>query len=124
MIGYSKNHHPAASVLEVTVSNVVNRRLRRALPALLDTGSDVSALPEFCLSPLKLYPVAEIQLEGIETKRTIVFLYAVRLTLAGILIERQEIVLTKLNFAVIGRDVLNRFDLHLYGPPLAFEISK
>ena len=123
MIAYASDHHPPAPVLPVTVANVVNRRLRRVLPALIDTGADVTGLPEFCLSPLKLYPIAELQLEGIEANPRVVLLYAVRLTVEELLIPRQEVVLTKLNIVVLGRDVLNRFNLHLYGPQLAFEIG-
>jgi len=123
MIAYAHDHHPPAPVLQVTVNNVANRRLRRVLPALIDTGADVTALPEFCLSPLKLYPIAELELEGIAAESKVVLLYAVRLTVEKLVIPRQEVVLVKLDFAVIGRDVLNRFNLHLYGPQLAFEIS-
>jgi hypothetical protein len=74
MTAYSNDHHPAAPVLEITVGSLLNRRLRRVLPALIDTGADVTALPDFCLSALKLYPIAEIRLEGIETNRRVVYL--------------------------------------------------
>ena len=60
MMAYASEQHPPAPVLQVTVSNVANRRLRRTLPALIDTGADVTALPEFCLSPLKLYPTPSV----------------------------------------------------------------
>lgn len=123
MISYSNDHNPPAPALQVTVANVVNRRLRRVLPALLDTEGDVTALPDFCLSSLKLYPVGKLQVEGIETNRNIVYLYAVRLSIAELTIPRQEVILTKLNFAGLGRDVLNHLNLHLYGPQLAFEIN-
>ena len=79
--------------------------------------------PTFVFRPLKLYPVGKLQLEGIETNRNIVYLYAVRLSIAELTIPRQEVILTKLNFAVLGRDVLNHLNLHLYGPQLAFEIN-
>jgi hypothetical protein len=123
MIKYGLDHHPPAPVLQVTISSVTNRRLRQTLPALLDTGADITAIPEYCLSPLKLYPVAQLQIAGIQATRNTVFIYAVRLAVAELVILRQEVILTSLNFAVIGRDVLNRLNLHLYGPQLAFEIG-
>jgi len=124
MIAYALEHQPPAPMVQITASSVVNRRLRRVLPALLDTGADVTALPEFCLSALKLYPIAELQLEGIEAQRRSVFLYAAQISIAEIVIPRQEIVLSKFKFAVIGRDIINRFNVHLYGPQLAFEINR
>lgn len=46
MIAFDHTHNPPAPVIEITGRNPLNRRLRRSLPALLDTGSDVTAIPE------------------------------------------------------------------------------
>ncbi|MDQ3247630.1 MAG: aspartyl protease family protein [Chloroflexota bacterium] len=107
----------------MTVTNVVNRRFRRTLPALLDTGADITAIPQSLLTILKLYPIAQLQLEEIDGESTTVLMYAVRLTLGELVIPRQKIILTGLDFAVVGRDVLNLLTLHLYGPQLSFEIK-
>lgn len=123
MIAYATDHHPPAPVIQVTVANVVNRRLRRTLPALLDTGADITAIPKSFLNVLKLYPIAQLQLEGIDGKSAIVLMYAVRLTIDELVIPRQEIILTGLDFIVVGRDVLNLLNLYLYGPQSTFEIK-
>lgn len=66
MILYNKAHEPPAPVLPIVIANIANRRLRRTVSALLDTGSDVTAIPQSFLSPLQLYPVAKLTLEGVD----------------------------------------------------------
>jgi hypothetical protein len=110
-------------MLEVTIGSVINRRLRRTVTALLDTGADITAIPTTCVNLLRLYPIAELQLEGINAGTTRVFLYAVRLVVGDLVVPRHEVIVAGFDFAVIGRDVLNRVNLHLYGPQLAFEIN-
>lgn len=51
MISYSNDHNPPAPALQVTVANVVNRRLRRVLPALLDTEGVLQPFPTFVFRP-------------------------------------------------------------------------
>ncbi len=123
MIAYSASYDPPAPVFQVTVANPLNRRLRQTLPALLDTGSDITAVPEETLARFKLYPIRQLQFEDLHANTSIVFTYKVRFTVTEIIIPQIEVVPTGLNFVVLGRDILNRFDLHLYGPQLAFEIS-
>jgi hypothetical protein len=123
VIPYSAAYDPPAPLLQVTVANTINRRQRQTLPALLDTGSDVTAIPEQSLERLKLYPISRIQFEDLHAKVNVIFTYKVRLVISDIVIPQIEVVHTGLHFAILGRDVLNRLNLHLYGPQLAFEIS-
>jgi predicted aspartyl protease len=123
VIPYSAAYDPPAPLLQVTVANTINRRQRQTLPALLDTGSDITAIPEQSVERLKLYPISQIQFEDLYAKANVVFTYKVRIVISNIVIPQIEVVQTGLNFAVIGRDVLNHLNLHLYGPQLAFEIS-
>jgi hypothetical protein len=62
--------------------------------------------------------------EDLHASTSIVFTYKVRLVIVDLVIPQLEVIPTGLNVGVIGRDVLNRFDLHLYGSRLAFEISE
>lgn len=123
MIAYSVNHDPPAPIFQVTVASMFNRRLRQTLPALLDTGSDVTAIPEELIERLNLYPIRQLQFEDLHANASIVFTYKVRLVFADIVIPQLEVVPTGLNLVVVGRDILNRLNLHLYGPQLAFEID-
>lgn len=93
------------------------------MPALLDTGSDVTAIPRMLTSVLQLYPISHLQLEDVEAETTTVFTYVIRLTIGDLVIPRLEVVLTGLGFAVVGRDVLNRLYLLLNGPKQTFEVA-
>lgn len=123
MIAYSPSYDPPAPLLSATVTNTHNRRLRQTLSLLLDTGSDITAIPEEIIEHLKLYPIRRLQFEDLHANTSIVFTYKVQLVIADLVIPQIEVVPTRLELGVLGRDVLNRFNLHLYGPRLAFELS-
>lgn len=122
MIAYDTNYDPPAPVVDVTVSSVVNRRLHSTLPALLDTGSDITAIPNRLVDVLQLYPIGRLQLEAVDAKNTTVFTYAVQFALGTLSVPRLEVIVTGLDFIVVGRDVLNREHLLLNGPELIFEM--
>lgn len=124
MTPYSVSHDPPAPVLSVTVSNPLNRRRRQTFSALLDTGSDITAIPAETLEYLKVYPLHRLQFEDLHANTTVVFTYKVRLIIAELVIPQLEVIPTALNMGVIGRDILNQFDLHLYGRRLAFELNR
>ncbi|MCZ7572723.1 MAG: retroviral-like aspartic protease family protein [Ardenticatenaceae bacterium] len=123
MSTYDTTYDPPAPVLDVTVTSVVNRRRRRSLRALLDTGSDITAIPHSLMERLQLYPIGRLQLEDVEATTRMVLTYAVQLTIGDLSIPRLEVILTGLDFAVIGRDVLNRLYLLLNGPELDFHLE-
>lgn len=123
MIAYSMDHDPPAPMLPMVVTSTLNRRLRQTLSALVDTGSDITAIPVKTIDHLKLYPIRRLQFEDVHANTTTIFTYKVRLTIADLVIPQIEVISTGLNMGVIGRDVLNRFDLRLYGARLAFEIN-
>lgn len=124
MIDYDKSQDPPALMLPVTISKAGRTLPRRTAPALLDIGADISAIPKAFLSPLKLHPVGRILFEGVEARQTVVFTYAIRLKIADLVIPRLKVVVTDFDFAVIGRDVLNRFYMLLNGPELTFDLSQ
>lgn len=122
MSSYNASFDPPAPLLEVTIANTANKRRRRSLSALLDTGSDITAIPDSLAQPLQLYPIGQIQLESVEATTTTVLTYAVHLTIGDLSIPRLEVILTGLDFIVVGRDVLNRFYLLLNGPEQNFDL--
>jgi len=123
MSAYDTTYDPPAPVTEVTIANVVNRRRRSSLPALLDTGSDITTLPHALVDRLQLYPIGRLRLENVEADTKMVLTYPVQLTIGELSIPRLEVILTGLDFVVVGRDVLNRLYLLLDGPELDFELG-
>lgn len=79
MISYSTVFDPPAPVLAVQLTGIVHSRPRVTLPALLDTGSDFTAVPANLVSRLKLYAVRPQLLEDFSGKTREEILYGVRL---------------------------------------------
>jgi hypothetical protein len=117
---YSTTFDPPALCLDVTISNVLNRRKRRTLYALLDTGADITAIPSAQVDLLGLYEIDQLQLETVEGTSSIRYTYAVRFTLGDLVIPRLEVILTGLDLVIVGRDVLNQLYLQLDGPQQQF----
>ena len=122
-MNYDTRYSPPALVIDAEFSSIGGRRRRKTVSALLDTGSDITAIPATLVEPLGLYPIGRLQLEDVAAELTDVYTYAAGLHIADMMIPRLEVILTQLDFAVIGRDVLNLFYLRLDGPELAFAIS-
>lgn len=120
---YSPNYDPPAPLLSATVTSTLNRRRRQTLSFLLDTGSDFSAIPEETTEHLKLYPVRRLQFEDLHASLTTVFTYKVWFVMADLVLPQIEVVPTRLEVGIIGRDILNHFNLHLYGPRQVFELT-
>lgn len=97
--------------------------MRRTLLALLDTGSDVTAIPDFLIDELQLEPVGWLRVENLAGVGRRQSTYPIRLQLTELTIPRLEILGSQLDFVVIGRDVLNRLALHLNGPEQMFTIA-
>ena len=123
MIAYDANYTPPAPLIAVEIGGLVRSPRRRTLTALLDTGADITAIPEALVELMHLYPTGRLQLESVDGRFTPAFTYTVQLKLADVLIPQMEVVLTRLEYVVLGRDVLNRFYVQLDGPELAFALA-
>src|SRR5690606_32439789 len=113
MIPYSTEFDPPAPVLAVQITGVVHSRPRVTLPALLDTGSDFSAVPTGMVSRLKLYAVRPILLEDFSGETREAFLYGVRLGFADQLVKEMQVMVTGLPFVILGRDWFSEYYLLL-----------
>jgi predicted aspartyl protease len=123
MIPYDTNFNPSAIVVSVIVAGVVHRRPQAELAALIDTGADVTAIPEAFVDRLKLYPFGRLQLEDANAVKTPVFTYEARLALTGQSAKKMEVVLTPYPFVILGRDWLQDYYLLLDGPGQQFYLS-
>jgi len=122
MIAYDTRHNPPAPLAQVTIANVVHRRRHRNAAALLDTGSDITAIPRSLASEIQIYPIGQIRLEDVQAQTQKVLTYAVQLTVVDLIIPRLEVILTGLDYAILGRDVLNRLYVLLNGPEARFDL--
>lgn len=123
MIPYSSEFDPSAPVLAVQITGVVHSRPRVTLPALLDTGSDFTAVPASLVSRLKLYAVRPILLEDFSGETREEFLYGVSLGYANQPAREMQVMVTGLPFVILGRDWLEDYYLLLNGPEQTFLLS-
>jgi predicted aspartyl protease len=124
MIPYDTQFDPPAIVLPVTIGGVVHRRPQIELSALIDTGADVTAVPESLVERLKLYPVGRLQLEDANAVKTVVFTYEANMAMAKETMEKMEVIVTPYPFVILGRDWLSDYYLLLDGPGRQFQLSK
>jgi hypothetical protein len=124
MIPYDTDFDPPAIVLSVTVAGVVRRRPRLEVVALIDTGADVTAVPEAFEDRLKLYPIGRLNLEDASAVKTPVFTYDAYVALTGKPAKKMEVVLTPYPFVILGRDWLQDYYVLLDGPGQQFQLSR
>ena len=124
MIPYDTQFDPPAIVLPVTIGGVVHRRPRIELAALIDTGADVTAVPELLVERLKLYPVGRLQLEDANAVKTVVFTYEANMAMVKEPVKKMEVIVTPYPFVILGRDWLSDYYLLLDGPGRRFQFSK
>lgn len=123
MIAYDPAFDPPAMMLSVIIAGVVHRLPRIEAPALIDTGADITAVPEQFRDDLKLYPFGRLQLEDANAVKTPVFSYEVRLALSRESFKEMEVVLTPYPFVILGRDWLRDYYVLLDGPGQQLQLS-
>ena len=123
MIAYDESFDPPAPTLLVTIAGVVKSRPRVQIPALIDTGSDITAIPATIVKKLNLYPLKRLQMEDVNAAKIVSHTYGARLTVAQVTTREMEVIQTGLPFAVLGRDWLQDYYLLLNGPARNFQLS-
>lgn len=123
MITYNPSFDPPAPTLTIKISGVIRRRPWLEIDALLDTGSDMTAIPLEILERLRLSPFSRVQVEGIQGGRQIVYTYAVKIAWINQPGQEMEVIATPMPLAVLGRDWLQRYYLWLNGPEQQFAIG-
>ena len=121
MIAYDTRYNPPAPTVQVAIANVMQRRRHRKALALLDTGSDITAIPRSLASEIQVYPIGQIRLEDVQAQTQKVLTYAVQLTFADLMIPRLEVILTSLYHVILVAIVLNRLYVLLNCPAAAFD---
>lgn len=116
---YSPDFVPPAPVLAVRVS-APSGTAGVALVLLVDTGADLSMLPESTAAALALPVVSSVRLQGVTGVAQSVRVHAAKFELAGK--TRLVEVACLGEEALIGRDILNAFVMKLDGPRGVLEL--
>jgi len=123
MIEYSGRYDPPAPMVQVTLRHILQGRRRATAIGLLDTGSDVTAIPATLVQRLDLYPFSRLRLEDVTGETRTILTYAIHLNIGEKTIPKLEVIQTGLDHVILGRDVLNQLYLSLRGPELTFTLS-
>jgi hypothetical protein len=104
---YSSEFDPPA-ILTATLSGVIHSRPRLTLPALIDTGADMTAVPETAVSRLRLsaacacqplapvsrlrlFEVGRITVEDIGGRLSVMDIYTARLSVDSLGVQEMEV---------------------------------
>ena len=109
-------------MLQVGISHLQRPLSESSRQALLDTGADMTAIPVAMAERLQLTRVGKMYIEDVNGNTVVTQTYAAKLHLADKDIAWLEVVLTELEFVVLGRDVLNLLDIRLNGPGLMLAV--
>jgi hypothetical protein len=93
------------------------------MPAQLDTAADISAVPASIVERLQLVQLDQAPIASFGGHITMAPTYLVRIavqplaaTIVRVIADHEE------PFVLVGRDILNRYEILLDGPKLVFEI--
>ena len=123
-IPYDADFDPPALILPAILSGVVRSRPQIQLPALIDTGAELTAVPKTAVNRLRLYAVDRIEVEDIHARIETVDIYTARLKVSDMPIREMEVVPTNQPFVILGRDWLEDYYLLLNGPEQSFLLSR
>jgi len=106
----------------VTLRNPATGDICAAVPMLLDSGADVSLVPEALIRPIGVTPTPGVQYQLVAFDGTVSFAPVVQLELVFCRrIFRGQFLLTDQDCGILGRNVLNALPLLLDGPRLVWE---
>ena len=117
-----ENFNPPAPVMEVSLSIPTGQSVILKLPALLDSGADITVIPEWIVQQLQLRYVDEIIASGYDGIPKQTFVYSVKLIFNDLGDFIVRAIPSNNDHVLMGRDILNRWSLLLEGRKKIFEI--
>lgn len=113
-VAFDNSYDPPAPVLPVHVSGINRSGAGLLLHALVDTGADCSVIPARLVRTLRLPLVDKVSVKGFAGKAEPLAVHAVQMRVAG-----RRLLARVVAFGtepLLGRDILNQFELRLDGP--------
>lgn len=119
----TNNFNPPAPVLEVSFSSPIPQGEIIKIPALLDSGADMTVIPQNIAQQLQLRYVDEIPAAGYDGIAKKVFVYSAKIIFDNLGDFIIRVITSNSGHALIGRDILNKWSVFLKGRNKIFEIS-
>jgi predicted aspartyl protease len=124
MPAYDASFNPPAPVAEVVLAHPVTGDDSGVLRGKLDTGADVTVIPERLLAHLNLTPKGEVWTRGYDGTYTLRPVYYVQMTVEGFLVASVRCIAAARSDVLLGRNILNRFFITLDGKRQTFSLTE
>jgi predicted aspartyl protease len=123
MPAYDPAFSPPAPVADVTVVHPTTGVNSGALRGKLDSGADVTVIPQRLVAELGMTPRGRIWTRGYDGTYAQRLIYYVRLTVESFDLLTVRCIAADRVDVLLGRNVLNRFIITLDGKNLTFELK-
>lgn len=112
---------PPAPVLPILISSPLSEFSPRSCQALIDSGADITIIPEETIQALSLWEIDRQPVGGVTCEPVEKLVYLARIEVQGMYFVC-PIMGWPQPYALLGRDILNQWLVHLDGPSQRFEI--
>ena len=123
MPSYDASFNPPAPIADVIVVHPVTGTSSGALRGKLDSGADVTVIPEMLVAQLSLNPKGYTWTRSYDGTYSRRLLYYVRIVVEGFRLPTVRCIAVNRSDVLLGRNVLNRFIITLDGKHLTFELK-
>ena len=117
---YSFDYNPPAPSLKVRFNSPTSNHSIE-IEAKIDTGADITVLPQHAISELRLIPAGRVSVSSFNGREELKYTYFVNLHFNNFKFSMVEVIGAKRRNALLGRDVLNMLKTMLDGKTLSFE---
>jgi predicted aspartyl protease len=112
---YNKQIIPPAPLVNLTVRNPEAPDIFVPAPALIDTGADYSVITREIFEKLAPLRVGQVYVESFSGEGEVHRLYSVNIEIHDWTFSQVAVLVNSSDYVILGRDILNNFDMRLNG---------